>query len=74
FFLDFKFLRPRLPEKRRKLEERLALEARREQERLAIEAAAEAAKIADSTDAGVQAAEQGSAEPPVPDKDEDDPV
>lgn len=49
FFLDFKFLRPRLPEKRRKLEEKLALEARREEERLAIEAAAEATRFAESS-------------------------
>ncbi len=40
--LDYKFLRPRLPEKRRRLEEKLALEARREEERLALEAAAAA--------------------------------
>lgn len=46
FFLDYKFYQPRLPEKRRQLEERLALEARREAERQAIEAAIEAEKEA----------------------------
>lgn len=43
FFLDYKFYQPKLPAKRRKLEERMALEARREAERLAVEAAAQAA-------------------------------
>jgi uncharacterized membrane protein YfhO len=43
FVLDYTVLRKRLPEKRRRLEERLALEAKREAERAAIEAAAEAA-------------------------------
>lgn len=40
FVLDFTVLRKRLPEKRRRLEEKLALEAKREAERAAIEAAA----------------------------------
>lgn len=44
FVLDFTVLRKRLPEKRRRLEEKLELEAKREAERLAVEAAAKAAE------------------------------
>ena len=39
FVLDYKFLQPKLPGKRRKLEEKMALEAAREAELLALEAA-----------------------------------
>lgn len=38
-FIDYRFLRPRLPAKRKALEEKLALIEKREAERLAIEAA-----------------------------------
>lgn len=59
FFIDFKFLRPRLPAKRKKLEEKLEAEARREEERRAVEAAATAAQEA-GVEASADTAEQTS--------------
>ena len=47
-FVDYKFLRPRLPRKRKNLEKKLELAAKREAERLAIEAAMEVKEACES--------------------------